>query len=121
MSLQLIGKDILVEACSPCQKVWFETEEINKFQTYTQLRNQGKTLTFESNNTLIPFSQHLFNNSLDSNLMVLPQLRVIRRVAFYEATTNYVGNKITDTAFFKKHPVLTFFLVVVIVVLICKI
>lgn len=116
MSLHLIGKNIMVEACSPCRKIWFEAEEIQKFQHYTQLRQNGKTLTFESNDSLVPFSQYLFHRDDYSNLFPRARMRAIVSVARYEAASNLIGNKIADTKFFKKYPILTFCIVVAVIV-----
>ena len=116
MSLHLIGKDIMVEACSPCRKIWFEAGEIQKFQTYTQLRNDGKNLTFEPDDSLVPFSRYLFHRDDDSNFFPQARLGAIASVARYEAASNLIGNKIADTKFFKKYPILTFCIVVAVIV-----
>lgn len=114
MALHFIGQNIQVESCYPCQKVWFDTEEIKKFQKYTQLRNDGIIITAEKEHSLIPFTQYLFHSTLDNNYFY-PGRQTLIETGIGEAVVNYTGNKITDSSFFKKYPVFTFALAVAVI------
>ncbi len=118
LALHFIGKDIQVESCYPCQKVWFESEDLQKFQRYTQLRNEGKTIRFQDGSNDLPLTTLLFDSTYDhSTFLTRPTPGFLMEVAQVELATNYVGNKISDSKFFKKYPVLTFFLVVAVIML----
>lgn len=116
MALHFIRKNIQVESCYPCRKVWFDSDEISKFQNYTNLRNEGKFLTFEDSKTLIPLTEYLLHETLDSNYLIRPRFRTVGKMAAAEFGTNYVSNKITETSLFKKYPVLTFCLVMAVII-----
>lgn len=86
-----------------------------------QLKNDGKFITFEEGRSSMTFTEYLFHKSLDLNVLVKPAMYELGKLGQAEMLTNYVGNRVTDTKFFKKYPVLTFLLVVALFVLICKI
>ncbi|MCM2352866.1 MAG: hypothetical protein NDI63_04555 [Pseudobdellovibrio sp.] len=118
LALHFVGKEAQVESCYPCQKVWFDAEDLQKFQHYTQLRNEGKTIRFEDGFNEAPLTTLLFDSTYNhSSILTRPSSGLLMNALQTELVTNYVGNKITDTQFFKKYPVLTFFLVVAVVVL----
>lgn len=111
LALHFIAKEIQVESCFGCQKVWFDPNEIVNFQNYTLKRNQGKSITFESNDTLIPFTKYVFHKTLDNNFLY-PGRQDLIDMATTEYVVNSIGNKVTDSNFFKKYPLLTFILIV---------
>lgn len=118
LALHFIGKNIQIESCYPCQKVWFESEDLQKFQRYTHLRNEGKTIHFQDGSNDVPLTTLLFDSTYNhSSFLTRPSSGLLINALQIELATNYVGNKITDTNFFKKYPVLTFFLVVAVVVI----
>lgn len=121
LALHFIGKDIQVESCYPCQKIWFDPEEIKKFQTYTQKRNDGKTLYFESYTSNMPMTDMVVDQTNDhSTFLTRPSRLMVGRMGVGEIMTNLALNKITDTHFFKKYPLITFILVVIFLVIYFK-
>lgn len=118
LALHFIGTNIQVESCSPCQKIWFDAEALQKFQRYTHLRNEGKTIHLQDGSNDAPLTTLLFDNTYNhSSFLTRPSPGLLMKLAQVEFATNYVGNKITGTKFFKKYPVLTFFLIVAAVVI----
>lgn len=116
LALHFIGKSIQVESCYPCQKVWFEHEEIKSFQKYTQLRNDGKTIYFDNGTCGLPLTSYVFNATLGNSPLASPSAGMLIQMAQVEIVTNYVGNKIADSKFFKKYPILTFCIVVAVLI-----
>lgn len=117
LALHFIGKNIQVESCYSCQKVWFEREEIKKIQKYTLLRNEGKTIYLDNGTSDIPFTNFIFDETLNhSTFLTTPSAGTLVKIAQVELVTNYVGNKIADSKFFKKYPILTFCIVITVLV-----
>lgn len=117
MALHFIANTIQVESCRPCRKVWFDQNEIEAFQKYSERRNEGRTYNSTDFNSLAPISQYIYLEESElpetfGHFTRMNRAHRFRDNALREAATNYLGNKITDTAFFKKRPVLTFCLIV---------
>ncbi|WP_409477321.1 hypothetical protein [Pseudobdellovibrio sp. HCB154] len=118
LALHFIGTDIQVESCFPCQKVWFDSEELKKFQLYTESRKDVKKIQLQEEASDVPITQLIFDQTYDRSVhLARHSLGLFAEMGMIEIGSNYAGNKITDTNFFKKYPILTFFLIVAVIIL----
>ena len=122
LALHFIGTSIQVESCFTCQKIWFDSEDFKKFKLYSDSHKKGKKIQLQDEPSDVPITQLLFDHTYDQSVFLARHtLGFFGQMGEAEIASNYVGNKITDTIFFKKYPVLTFFLIVTVIVLFCMI
>ena len=112
LGIYFVSQNIQVESCYDCQKLWFDPSEIQKFQHEYEVKIVQQSLyTAQIPPTDTPHSAGLMNSGWAH---VDPTLAT--KIYLFEKTTNFVGNKITDTNFFKKYPLLTFCLIMAAIV-----
>jgi Zn-finger nucleic acid-binding protein len=109
MGLHFMGKDIHVESCYRCQKIWFDPSEIRKFQEEydRQINNQ---VIYKTNHKpdVAPNTEYL----LEKNPYLWMRPITPLKLYMFETSSNYAGNRLSENKIFKKYPIFTFFLII---------